>query len=153
MELGGKSPIIVFDDADIVRAVNVAMLGNFCSSGQICSNGTRVFVHEAIHDAFVARVKQVVFTIKIGNPLDPDVQYGPMVSNAQMQIALDFVQIGLPMGAMLEWGGQPLDPPDPPEGFFASPAVFTSVTDIMRIAQEEILVRSCLFSSSLAKKK
>lgn len=138
MELGGKSPIVVFDDADIESAVNGAMLGNFYSSGQICSNGTRVFVHDAVHDAFVARVKEVVASIKIGNPLDPEVQYGPMVTKNQMQITLDYVQTGISEGAHLECGGVQVHPEDAPDGYFVSPAVFTGVVDSMRIATEEI---------------
>jgi betaine-aldehyde dehydrogenase len=138
MELGGKSPIIVFEDADIASAVGAAMLGNFYSSGQICSNGTRVFVHEKIHDQFVALLKDRTEKIIIGDPRDPAVQYGPMVSKAQMKIALNYVEIGTLEGARLLTGGQRVSPADAPDGFFVSPAVFTDVTDDMRIAREEI---------------
>lgn len=138
MELGGKSPLIVFEDADIESAIGAAMLGNFYSSGQICSNGTRVFVHEAIHDRFVARLCERTERIRIGDPRDPETQYGPMVTEAQMQIALDYIAIGRDEGAVLAAGGQRVTPDDAPEGFFVSPAVFTGVTDDMRIAREEI---------------
>ncbi len=138
MELGGKSPLIVFDDADIESAIGAAMLGNFYSSGQICSNSTRVFVHEAIHDAFVSRLKERTEAITIGHPLNPDVQFGPMVTEAQMQIALDYVEIGKREGAVLQTGGERISPDDAPNGFFITPAVFTGVTDDMRIAREEI---------------
>ncbi len=138
MELGGKSPLIVFEDADIDSAIGAAMLGNFYSSGQICSNGTRVFVHEDILGTFVERLVARTEAIRIGNPLDPDVQYGPMASEAQMQIALDYVGLGVDGGAKLETGGKRISPADAPDGFFISPAVFTGVTDEMRIAREEI---------------
>jgi betaine-aldehyde dehydrogenase len=97
-----------------------------------------VFVHDAVHDAFVARVKDVVATIKIGNPLDLEVQYGPMVTKNQMQITLDYVAVGVCEGAHLECGGVQVHPADAPDGYFVSPAVFTGVTDTMRIAKEEI---------------
>ncbi|MCQ0091961.1 betaine-aldehyde dehydrogenase [Roseovarius sp. M141] len=138
MELGGKSPILVFEDADIESAIGAAMLGNFYSSGQICSNGTRVFVHEAIHDRFVARLTERTESILIGDPRNPDVQYGPMVTKAQMQIALDYIEIGKAEGATLQTGGVRVSPSDAPDGFFVSPAVFIGVTDDMRIAREEI---------------
>ena len=138
MELGGKSPLIVFDDADIDDAIGAAMLGNFYSSGQICSNGTRVFVHSNVHDEFVARLIKRTEAIRLGDPLDPDVQYGPMVTEAQMQIALDYVEIGINEGANLETGGKRVAPADASNGYFISPAVFSSVTDDMRIAREEI---------------
>lgn len=138
MELGGKSPLIVFDDADVESAIGAAMLGNFYSSGQICSNSTRVFVHEAIHDTFVERLIERTEAIRIGNPLDPNVQFGPMVTEAQMQVALKYIEIGRSEGATLCTGGMRVSPTDAPDGFFISPAVFSNVTDEMRIAKEEI---------------
>ncbi|MGN6307890.1 MAG: aldehyde dehydrogenase family protein, partial [Mesorhizobium sp.] len=83
MELGGKSPLIVFDDADIENAIGGAMLGNFYSAGQVCSNGTRVFVQKGIHDRFVERLVERTKTIRLGDPLDPDTQMGPLVNKAQ----------------------------------------------------------------------
>lgn len=96
MELGGKSPMIVFEDADIDNAVSGAILGNFYSSGQICSNGTRVFVHRDIKEAFLARLAERLDNAVIGDPMDPDTSFGPMVSDRQMQIALDYVAKGRP---------------------------------------------------------
>ena len=134
MELGGKSPMIVFDDADIENAVSGAILGNFYSSGQVCSNGTRVFVHTAIKDAFLARLCERLETAKIGDPMDETVTFGPMVSENQMNIALGYVQKGKAEGARLVYGGARLDR----DGFYMQPTVFADVTDDMSIAKEEI---------------
>ena len=94
MELGGKSPLIVFDDADIENAIGGAMLGNFYSTGQVCSNGTRVFVQKGIHDRFVERLVERTKTIRIGDPLDPETQMGPLVSKAQHDKVLAYIGIG-----------------------------------------------------------
>ncbi len=134
MELGGKSPMIVFDDADIENAVSGAILGNFYSSGQVCSNGTRVFVHTAIKDAFLARLCERLETAKIGDPMDETVTFGPMVSENQMNIALGYVQKGKAEGARLVYGGARLDR----DGYYMQPTVFADVTDDMSIAKEEI---------------
>ena len=83
MELGGKSPLIVFDDADLENAIGGAMLGNFYSTGQVCSNGTRVFVQKGMHDRFVERLVERTKTIRIGDPLDPETQMGPLINKAQ----------------------------------------------------------------------
>ena len=134
MELGGKSPMIVFDDADLEDAVSAAINGNFYSAGQICSNGTRLFVQAGIHDAFVARLKARVETAVIGDPLDEATNFGPMVSEAQLDLVLGFVAKGLAEGAELVSGGTRLDRP----GFYMAPTIFAGVTDAMTIAREEI---------------
>ena len=134
MELGGKSPMIVFDDADLEDAVSAAINGNFYSAGQICSNGTRLFVQAGIHDAFVARLKARVETAVIGDPLDEATNFGPMVSEAQLDLVLGFVAKGLAEGADLVSGGARLDRP----GFYMAPTIFAGVTDEMTIAREEI---------------
>ncbi|MFG6498113.1 betaine-aldehyde dehydrogenase [Sulfitobacter sp. 1A13191] len=134
MELGGKSPLIVFEDADIDNAVGGAILGNFYSSGQICSNGTRVFVHRDIKEAFLARLSERLGNAVIGDPMDPDTSFGPMVSERQMQIALDYVEKGRAEGARLVYGGARIER----EGFYMQPTVFADVTDDMIIAREEI---------------
>ncbi|MEP3441305.1 MAG: betaine-aldehyde dehydrogenase [Sulfitobacter sp.] len=134
MELGGKSPMIVFEDADIENAVSGAILGNFYSSGQICSNGTRVFVHEDIKEAFLTRLAERLDTAKIGDPMDPDTSFGPMVSKNQMDIALDYIAKGEAEGARLVYGGKAIDR----DGFYMQPTVFADVTDDMIIAREEI---------------
>ncbi len=134
MELGGKSPMIVFEDANIESAVSGAILGNFYSSGQICSNGTRVFVHRDIKEAFLARLAERLGNAVIGDPMDPDTSFGPMVSERQMQIALDYVAKGEAEGARLVYGGQRIER----EGFYMRPTVFADVKDDMLIAREEI---------------
>lgn len=134
MELGGKSPMIVFDDADIENAVSGAILGNFYSSGQVCSNGTRVFVQKGIKKAFLKRLSERLATAKIGDPLDEDVNFGPMVSENQMNIVLSYVEKGKNEGARLVYGGERLER----DGFYVLPTVFADVTDDMTIAREEI---------------
>lgn len=134
MELGGKSPLIVFEDADIENAIGGAILGNFYSSGQVCSNGTRVFVHRDIKEKFLSRLAERLDKAVIGDPMDPDTSFGPMVSERQMQIALDYVEKGKAEGARLAYGGARIDR----DGFYMLPTVFADVTDDMVIAREEI---------------
>ncbi|MDI3336185.1 betaine-aldehyde dehydrogenase [Defluviimonas aestuarii] len=135
MELGGKSPLIVFDDADIEDAVGGAMLGNFYSSGQVCSNGTRVFVQKGIKEQFLARLKERTQAIRLGDPLDEETQMGPLVSEAQLEKVLGYVRKGQEEGARLITGGGrgPVN-----SGFYLEPTVFADVTDEMTIAREEI---------------
>ena len=134
MELGGKSPMIVFDDADLENAVSGAILGNFYSSGQVCSNGTRVFVQKAIKDAFLSRLATRLKDAVIGDPQDPETSFGPMVSARQMEIVLGYIEKGQAEGARLVSGGARLDR----DGFYLEPTVFADVTDDMTIAREEI---------------
>jgi len=134
MELGGKSPMIVFEDADIENAVSGAILGNFYSSGQVCSNGTRVFVHTAIKDAFLARLSARLGNAVIGDPMDPRTSFGPMVSKRQMEIVLGYIEKGKAEGARLVTGGTAVEG----AGYFLRPTVFADVTDDMTIAREEI---------------
>ncbi|MCW3782098.1 betaine-aldehyde dehydrogenase [Defluviimonas salinarum] len=134
MELGGKSPLIVFDDADLENAVSGAILGNFYASGQVCSNGTRVFVQKRIKAAFLKRLSERLSLAKIGDPMDPEVSFGPMVSARQMEIVKGYVARGIAEGARLVCGGGRLDRP----GFYLQPTVFADVTDGMTIAREEI---------------
>lgn len=138
MELGGKSPIVVFDDADLENAIGGAMLGNFYSAGQICSNGTRVFVQRGLHDRFVERLVARAKTIRLGDPLDPDTQMGPLVSGAQHAKVMDYIAVGKSEGATLVVGGNAPSMQGFDGGFFVEPTVFTGVTDDMRIAREEI---------------
>ncbi len=134
MELGGKSPLLIFDDADVENAVGGAILGNFYSSGQVCSNGTRVFVQNGIKEAFLKRLIERLATAKIGDPMDETTSFGPMVSEDQMNIVLGHIKNGVAEGANLVTGGNRLDR----EGFYLEPTVFADVTDDMSIAQNEI---------------
>lgn len=134
MELGGKSPLLVFDDADLDDAVSGAILGNFYSSGQVCSNGTRVFVQSGIKDRFLERLTERLRHAVIGDPMDEATHFGPMVSEAQLQIVLGYIDKGLAEGARLVTGGARLDRP----GYWIQPTVFADVTDTMTIAREEI---------------
>ena len=137
MELGGKSPIVVFDDADVDSAISGAMLGNFYSTGQVCSNGTRVFVHKAIKDTFLSRLKARTEAILIGDPQDEATQMGPMVSLAQREKVLSYIDKGKAEGATLVTGGG-IPNSVTGEGFYIQPTVFADVTDEMTIAREEI---------------
>ena len=134
MELGGKSPMIVFEDADIENAISGAILGNFYSSGQICSNGTRVFVHRDIKDAFLARLAERLGNAVMGDPMDEATNFGPMVSEAQMSIAQGYIAKGIEEGARLVAGGKRVAR----DGWYLEPTVFADVTDDMTIAREEI---------------
>ena len=134
MELGGKSPMIVFEDADIENAVSGAIMANFYSSGQVCSNGTRVFVHKDIKEAFLKRLSERLGNAVIGDPMDPATSFGPMVSQRQLDIAMDYLAKGEAEGARIVYGGQAIDG----AGFYMQPCVFADVTDDMVIAREEI---------------
>ncbi|ASY68051.1 betaine-aldehyde dehydrogenase [Sinorhizobium fredii] len=137
MELGGKSPLIVFDDADLESAIGGAMLGNFYSTGQVCSNGTRVFVQRKVKDAFLARLKERTEAIIIGDPMEETTQLGPMVSKAQRDKVLSYIEAGKAEGARLITGGGIPNAVNA-EGTYIQPTVFADVTDEMTIAREEI---------------
>lgn len=134
MELGGKSPLIVFDDADLEDAIGGAMLGNFYSAGQVCSNGTRVFVQRAIKERFLERLKARTEAIAMGEPMDEATQMGPLVNAAQMEKVQGYIEAGRNEGARLVTGGARLNEP----GYYIQPTVFADVTDAMTIAREEI---------------
>ncbi len=134
MELGGKSPLVIFDDANLENAVSGAILGNFYSSGQVCSNGTRVFVQKGIKEAFLARLTERLSGVKMGDPQDPDVNFGPLVSERQRDIVEGFITKGKEEGARLVTGGKRVDMP----GFYLEPTVFADVADEMTIATDEI---------------
>ena len=134
MELGGKSPLIIFDDADVENAVGGAILGNFYSSGQVCSNGTRVFVQPSIKERFLDRLSERVSKAVIGDPMDEATSFGPMVSQRQMEIVQGYIAKGVEEGARLVYGGNRLNR----DGFYLQPTIFADVTDTMTIAREEI---------------
>jgi betaine-aldehyde dehydrogenase len=134
MELGGKSPLLIFDDANLENAVSGAILANFYSTGQVCSNGTRVFVQKGIRDAFLARLKERLSLAIIGDPLDEATTIGPMVSQRQLDIVLGYIEQGKAEGARLVVGGNRIAG----NGYYIEPTVFADVTDSMTIAKEEI---------------
>lgn len=138
LELGGKSALIVFEDADIDEAVSGALLANFYSAGEVCTNGTRVFVHRSIREAFLARLKARTEAMIIGNPLDPATHVGALISTAHMENVLGYIELGLQQGARLLTGGKRLTEGDLAKGAFVMPTIFTGCTDEMAIVREEI---------------
>lgn len=139
LELGGKTPVLVFDDFDVDQAVNLAAFGAFVGAGQTCICGSRQIVHERIYDEFVEKLAAKAKSIRIGNPEDPRVQLGPVVSARQQQRVLNYVSIGLHEDkARLVAGGKIPSDPELANGFFVEPTVFADVTPQMRIFQEEV---------------
>lgn len=134
MELGGKSPLVVFEDADLDSAVGAAMLGNFYSSGQICSNGTRVFVQKSVREAFLDRLVRRSKAILLGDPLDEGTQMGPLVSQVQFDKVMGYIARAEAEGAQLMTGGRQWGN----AGLFVEPTVFAGVTDAMTLAREEV---------------
>ncbi|WP_223485423.1 betaine-aldehyde dehydrogenase [Pseudomonas sp. A-RE-19] len=138
MELGGKSPLIIFDDADLDRAADTAMMANFYSSGQVCTNGTRVFVPSHLKAVFEAKIVERVARIRVGNPEDENTNFGPLVSFAHMESVLGYIAKGKEEGARLLCGGDRLTDGEFAKGAFVAPTVFTDCTDEMTIVREEI---------------
>ena len=138
LELGGKSPLIVFDDARIDNAVAGALLANFYSAGEVCSNGTRVFVHRGIKAEFVQRLKARAAAMRVGDPMDPNTQVGALISEAHMDKVLGYIARGRAEGAQLLVGGYRVTAGDLANGFFVAPTVFDGCRDDMTIAREEI---------------
>ncbi|NMO03242.1 aldehyde dehydrogenase [Gordonia sp. TBRC 11910] len=136
MELGGKSPDIVFADADLDKAVPGAAMGVFTNSGQVCVAGTRIFVQRAIHEEFVARMADFTKTIRVGNGLDPNTQLGPLISQRQLDRVLGYIDIGNDE-AQLAVGGRRLAG-EYANGFYVEPTVFSGANNEMTIAREEI---------------
>ena len=137
VELGGKSPDIIFADADLDKAVPGAGMGCFNNSGQICYAGTRLFVQRPIYDEFVERLAAFSKTIKVGDSLDPATQLGPLVSARQLSTVTSYFDIARGEGAMVAAGGERLGG-DLAEGYFVRPTVLSGMTNDMRTAREEI---------------
>jgi aldehyde dehydrogenase (NAD+) len=138
LELGGKSPDVIFADADLDLAVPGAGMGVFSNSGQVCCAGTRVFVERPIYEEFVARVSDFANSLVVGNSLDPSTQIGPIVSQDQLDRVAGYLDIGKNEGARATAGGARLTEGDLKDGYFVPPTVFADVNDDMRIAREEI---------------
>ncbi|GEO87059.1 MULTISPECIES: aldehyde dehydrogenase family protein [Alphaproteobacteria] len=138
LELGGKSPNIVFADADLDKAVPAAAMAVFTNSGQICSAGTRLFVEDNIYDEFIERVADFTRSLKVGDPLDPETQLGPVVSLEQMERIVGYIDAGRAQGATVTVGGGRISDAGLENGYFLQPTVFSGVEDDMKIAREEI---------------
>ncbi|QLH19712.1 aldehyde dehydrogenase [Streptomyces sp. Rer75] len=138
LELGGKSPNIVFADADLEAAANGAVSGIFAATGQTCIAGSRLLVQESVHDEVVRRVVDLAGTARMGDPMDQHTQVGPITTPAQYAKVLDYVDIARREGAALALGGKAATRPECGSGWFVEPTVFTGVRNTMRIAQEEV---------------
>jgi acyl-CoA reductase-like NAD-dependent aldehyde dehydrogenase len=136
LELGGKSPNIVFDDADLDQAVKGVVSGIFAASGQSCQAGSRLLVQRSIHDRFVARLVDFMRDVKLGDPTQPDTQIGPIATRPQFDKILSYIAIAKDEGATCVLGGR--SRPDLGAGQFIEPTIFTGVRNDMRIAQEEV---------------
>ena len=138
MELGGKSPNIVFDDADLDDAVNGAVSGIFAATGQTCIAGSRLLLQDSIHDAFMEKLLALARTARMGNPLEYSTQVGPVTTRPQYDKVLGYIDIAMKEGAKLELGGGPATRPECGRGWFVEPTIFSRVDNAMRIAQEEV---------------
>ena len=138
LELGGKSPLVVFEDAKLDNAVAGALLGNFYSAGEVCSNGTRVFVHRSIHAEFVERLRERTARLRVGDPLDPHTQIGALISAEHMEKVLGFIARGRAQGARLVTGGARVTSGELARGCFVAPTVFDYCHDDMDIVRREI---------------
>lgn len=136
VELGGKNPNVIFPSASLENAINGVMRGIFASTGQVCMAGSRVLVHEDIHDEFVEQVIDNVEDIRIGDPMDPTTDIGPIAFRDQWETVKEYIDIGESEGATVAYGGEM--PNDAPGECFIQPTVMTEVDNDMRIAQEEI---------------
>lgn len=138
LELGGKSPDILFADADLELAVPGAAMGVFGNTGQVCCAGTRVFVERPIYEEVVERVAQVATSLKVGNSMDPTTEIGPVVSQTQLDRVTGYFEVGKAEGARAITGGARINDGELAKGYFVPPTVFADVDDSMRIAREEI---------------
>jgi betaine-aldehyde dehydrogenase len=134
LELGGKSPLIIFDDADLETAVDWAMFGAFFNQGQVCVASSRILVHERLQDTFLERMSERLSNLKIGDPLDESTEMGPIISKNHLERIQKFIDIGSSEGATLYCGGAQIFD----KGYYMKPAVFINVKQDMRIVQEEI---------------
>ncbi|XP_047058927.1 aldehyde dehydrogenase family 2 member C4-like [Lolium rigidum] len=134
LELGGKSPVIVFDDADVDMAVNLVNMATYTNKGEICVAGSRIYVQEGIYDAFVKKSVELAKKSVVGDPFNPNVHQGPQVDKDQYEKVLKYIDVGKREGATLLTGGKPCSE----KGYYIEPTIFTDVKEDMSIAQEEI---------------
>lgn len=138
MELGGKAANIIFPDCDLDKAVGAAVKAAFGGQGHSCSAGSRIFLHKKIYDAFISRFLKIVSQIKIGDPLEPKTEYGPISNIRQYQKVLHYIEVGKQEGAKILYGGNTITTMGVSNGYYIEPTVFGEVTPQMKIAQEEI---------------
>jgi betaine-aldehyde dehydrogenase len=138
LELGGKSPLIVFADADLDNAVSGAMMANFYSTGQVCSNGTRVFVERSVLKAFMARLTARTKKLRIGDPFDPETQIGPLISKTQLDLVMGHIDRAKREGVQLVLGGHRLTGPAHDRGFYVEPTIFLAEDDRAAIVRDEV---------------
>jgi aldehyde dehydrogenase (NAD+) len=138
LELGGKSPNIIFPDADLDRAMKAAFWGIYANKGEVCSAGSRLLVHEKIYDEFVTKLADRARQMRVGNPLDPKTEMGAQISLTQLDRILGYIRSGKDEGARLACGGERDAEGDKAKGFFIKPTIFADVKPQMKIAQEEI---------------
>ncbi len=136
LEMGGKNPLVVLDDADLKTAVNCSIQGAYYSTGQRCTASSRLIVTEGIHDKFVGAMIDGLKALKIGDALKPETQIGPVVDQSQLDQDINYIDIAKKEGAKLAFGGERLNRET--EGFYLSPALFTETTNAMRISREEV---------------
>ena len=138
LELGGKAPLVIFDDCDFEIAVQTAMDANFYTAGEVCSNATRVFIQEGIAPKIIAEMVRRTSQMRVGDPMSEDVQIGALISKAHQQKVLDYIRIGEEEGAHIAVGGKAVHPQGFEGGNFVEPTIMTQCTDDMRIVREEI---------------
>ena len=153
LELGGKSPNIVFDDCNMENAVKGAISGIFAATGQTCIAGSRLLVQESIHDEFVERLVDFAKTAKMGDPMSMDTQVGPVTTIPQYEKILSYIDVAKGEGVDVRMGGGKADRSECGNGYFVEPTVFTGVNNTMRIAQEEVFGPVLSVIRSRTKKK
>ena len=146
LELGGKSPNIVFDDAEIDNAVRGVISGIFAATGQTCIAGSRLLVQQSIHNEFMDRLVTFAKSAKMGNPQESSTQVGPVTTPPQYKKILDYIAVAKQEGAECVLGGKPAQRPECGEGWFVEPTIFAGVNNTMRIAREEVFgpVLACI---------
>ncbi len=138
MELGGKSPMIIFEDAKLDDAVSAAMVANFYTQGEVCTNGTRVFVHQSIYSAFIEQLKSRTEKLIVGDPMDSKTQVGALISKTHLSKVLDAIESAKKSGANLLTGGYQVTENGLDKGNFVVPTVFVDCDDNMPHVQQEI---------------
>ena len=138
LELGGKSPMIVFDDVDLPFAAEWVQFGIFVNQGEVCSATSRLFVHEKIHNKFVEELTTRAKKVRVGNPMDESTEMGPIASEKQLNKILHYLKVGKKEGAEIACGGERLENGQFKKGYYVSPTIFTNVKNDMKVAQDEI---------------